>query len=78
MAQFPSLVEMAADLREPNHLPRYAVELARTFHSFYTECRVLGVPDRKLTDARLFLVSICRQILKSTLDLMGIEAPEKM
>ena len=78
MAQFPSLVEMAADLREPNHLPRYAVELARTFHSFYTECRVLGVPDRKLTDARLFLVSVCRQILKSTFDLMGIETPEKM
>ena len=78
MAQYPSIIQMASSLREPHHLPRYAVELARTFHSFYTECRILGIPGRKLTDARLFLVFVCKEVLGSVLGLMGIEAVEKM
>lgn len=79
MGQQPVIVKLAAENREPHHLTRYAVELAKTFHFFYTECRVLGEPnEKKLTEARLFLVSVCKKSLGETLGLMGISAPEKM
>lgn len=78
MAQKDALIALAAEKREPHHLTRYAYELARTFHGFYSECRVLDNPDVALTKARLFLVAICKNVLAEILGLMGISAPEKM
>jgi len=59
-------------------LPQYATELASAFHRFYTECRVIDDKNKDLTQARLALTEATKIILKNTLDLMGITAPEKM
>jgi len=78
MAQKSSVIELAAEKREPHHLTRYAYELARSFHGFYSECRVLDNPEPTLTKARLFLISTCKESLADILDLMAISAPDKM
>jgi len=79
MAQWNTLMQLAAENREPHHLTRYAFELARTFHAFYTACRVLGEPsERRLTEARLFLIAACKKLLAEVLALMAISAPDKM
>lgn len=77
LAQFPMEVRLAADLREPHRLTRYALDLASRFHTFYNRCRVLGV-EPSLSEARLALVEAVAIGLRRTLGLMGVSAPERM
>lgn len=77
LGEFPDLVQMAAEAREPHRLTRYAQDLAAVFHGFYTDCRVIS-EDAALTAARLVLVDSARTVLANNLRLLGIGAPEKM
>lgn len=77
MDDFGDLVAGAARDRAPFRLTHYAQELASLFHSFYTNCHVLGVEDQ-LRDARLALVDAARINLAQTLDLLGVSAPTSM
>ena len=80
MLRFPELIELMAKNLEPHHLPHYAMELATAFHWFYENCRVVsGNPeDLPLTLARLKLVDAARTTLQRALELMGMNAPERM
>lgn len=77
LARFPEILEDTARDYQVHRLPRYALELARIFHNFYESHRVI-TDDSELTEARLALVSATKIVLKNTLGLMGIDAPEKM
>lgn len=77
LADFPAEVLNSARKYEPHHLTRYALELASLFHTFYNSCRVIG-EDENLMGARLLLIKAVRQVLKNTLTLLGITAPERM
>jgi len=75
--RYPEIIEDTARDYQLQRLPNYALELAESFHKFYEECRVIS-EDRDLTNARLSLILATKIVLKNTLDLMGINAPEKM
>jgi arginyl-tRNA synthetase len=77
LAAFEELVVLAARQRAPHRLTRYAEELAGAFHRFYAECRVL-TDDPTLSSARWWLCLATRQVLANTLDLIGVDAPERM
>jgi arginyl-tRNA synthetase len=77
LAQLPEVIALAADTLAPHRLTRYAEETAAAFHRFYTECRVLG-EDPDLTQARLWLSAATKQVLATTLALVGVSAPEAM
>ncbi len=77
LGEFPFAVKASADALEPNRLIVYLNDLARLFHSFYTECRVVS-DDIALTKARLFLVECVRTVLANGLGLLNITLPEKM
>lgn len=72
-----SIVEAAARLRAPYLLCKYSMELATAFHHFYNFSRVL-TDDKEISKKRLALVKCFRIILSKTLDLLGVEAPQKM
>ena len=78
--RLPELVEYMADNLEPHHLPHYAMELAIAFHWFYENCRVISAKkeDDQMTLSRLKLVEASQIVLKRTLELMGMTAPERM
>ena len=78
MLLFPELVADAAQRLEPHHLPYYAQELARLFHLFYQQCRVVSSDDPELSRARLRLVQATKVVLADALGLMGVSAPEQM
>ncbi len=80
MLRLPEVVEQAAEKLAPHYLPYYAQELARSFHSFYKQCRVVSTEpaDQPLNQARLKLVAAARLVLARTLHLMGMSAPEQM
>jgi arginyl-tRNA synthetase len=75
LTDFPAIVREAAERRGPQLVPVYAIRLADDFHRFYHECRVLGDP------AEAFRLGLCRaaqQVIARCLDLVGVEAPERM
>lgn len=76
LMKFPELVEEIATTHEVYRLPFYATEVARKFHVFYTQHRVI---DGENVDVnRLVLVQATKIVLKNALTLMGISAPMKM
>jgi arginyl-tRNA synthetase len=77
LAELPGEVRLAADLREPHRLPRYAMELAGRFHSFYNRHRVLGV-EPALSAARLRLIEAVALGVRAALGLIGVGAPDRM
>ncbi len=81
LADFPSVVSTAAELREPHRVARYLEATASTFHKFYDECRVLPMGDEDVSElhrARLLLVSATRVVIARGLGLLGVSAPERM
>lgn len=77
LIRLPEIIEDAAKDYQVQRLPQYVLELATVFHRFYRDCRVIS-DNQKLTNARLGLVSATQIVLKNTLNLMGISAPERM
>ena len=77
LAEFPFAVRAAGEALEPNKMVVYLNELARCFHSFYTECRVIS-DDEALSRARLYLVECVRIVLANGLGILNITMPEKM
>lgn len=75
--QFPKKIEDAAEKLEPSLLTRHIIDIAKAFNKFYHECPIL-VEDEKLRNSRLKLVYIVKIILWRGLNLLGIQAPEKM
>lgn len=77
IASFEEVAVLACHHRAPYRLAKYAEELARQFHRFYTDCRVV-THDPKLTRARLALSRATKQVLANALSLLGVSAPERM
>jgi arginyl-tRNA synthetase len=77
LSEFPEVVRVSAASLAPHRLTRYAEQAAAAFHRFYTECRVI-TDDRALTQARLWLSTAAKQVIASTLTLIGVSAPESM
>jgi arginyl-tRNA synthetase len=77
LADLPDEIALAVRHDAPHRLTAYALEVARAFHGFYTECRVLGA-EPALQAARLLLTQATRITLARTLGLLGVSAPERM
>lgn len=77
LEEFKSTIEAASRLRAPYMLCKYAQELAQEMHHFYNFTRVLS-DDVEMTKVRLLVVYGVKIILKEVLNLIRVEAPEKM
>jgi arginyl-tRNA synthetase len=82
LAEFPSVVASAAELREPHRVARYAEELAGAWHRFQNSgLRVIPYPGEEaapINVARLWLTDATRTVLANALGLLGVSAPEQM
>ncbi len=77
LAEFPEVVETAAQELAPHSIANYLKDLASDLHSYYNAQQFL-VEDEKIRLARLSLITATRYVLKSGLDLLGVNAPESM
>ncbi|MBQ7705254.1 MAG: arginine--tRNA ligase [Selenomonadaceae bacterium] len=75
--EYPAEIEKAALEFAPQRIARYAYDLAAQFHSFYRDCRIIGV-ENSLAQARLALVKITAHTIKHALNLLGVSAPTSM
>lgn len=77
MLMLPEVIDLASQTLQPHHIAYYAQDLATAFHHFYDNCRVV-TDDIALSRARLKLVVASQTVLRRSLSLMGMAAPEKM
>jgi len=80
MLLLPEMVYDAARDMSPHRLAYYAYDLARAFHLFYRDCRIVSslAEETGLTKARLKLARAAQLVLARTLEMMGMSAPERM
>lgn len=76
IADFPQIVRTAWQDYDPSKIARFALDLARAFNQYYAHVRILS--DEKNQNARLQLVYATATLLKESLRLLGMKAPEEM
>ncbi len=77
-SQFIPAVNLAAENHNPAHVADFAYSLATAFNRFYHDCPVLQESN---AETRYFRIGLCKQtrfLLRDSLDLLGIKAPERM
>ncbi len=75
---FPTVVAEVSECLEPHKLCTYLFELATAFSTFFEKCPVLKAETDELRSSRLALVELTSRVLARGLDLLGIEAPDRM
>ncbi|MGN6125505.1 MAG: arginine--tRNA ligase, partial [Humibacter sp.] len=81
LQEFPRIVALAAELREPHRIARYIEEVAGLYHKWYDSCRVIPLGDEPITDlhrTRLWLNDATGQVIRNGLTLLGVSSPDRM
>lgn len=78
LSRFPEVFLDAAENLKPNIIADFANALADKFNTFYNALPVIKAKPVELSDARLALVDAVRIVLRNALNLLGIEAPQRM
>ncbi len=77
IAEFPSAVSEAAEKYEPYIISRSVINVCSCFNKFYYDNRIMD-ENEGVRNARLALTDAARNVIKTGLYLVGLEAPEKM
>ncbi|AEK20057.1 arginyl-tRNA synthetase [Methanococcus maripaludis X1] len=78
LSKLPKIVEKAAEVRKPQLVANYVLDVAQGFNKFYANCPVLKEENETVKNSRLAIVNTTKTVLENTLDLLGIEMPGKM
>jgi len=77
LGKLPWVVEQICDSLNPHLLASYSREIADLFNDFYRDLPVLKA-EKELSEARMHLVLCTKIVLRNSLEMLGIEAPEEM
>jgi len=75
---FPEMIQYAAQNLNPAIIANYTYELVKDYNSFYQSVPILG---SNIDDEKTFRTKLSQQVgetIKSALDLLGIEVPDRM
>ena len=78
LSKFNTSVEAACDEIAPHKICAYVYNLANAFNSFYHETKILAEPDSEKKEGYIALLLVCRDILETSIDLLGFSAPQRM
>ncbi|OFI47203.1 arginine--tRNA ligase [Floricoccus penangensis] len=76
LQDFPNVIKRAADKYEPSVISKYVINLAQAFNKYYAHVRILE--ENEGLQARLALADSTATVIKESLRLLGVEAPEEM
>jgi len=74
----PEVVASVVETLQPHRLATFAFDVAQAFTTFYEQCPVLRAPDEATRTSRLALCELTARTIARCLDLLGIEAPDRM
>lgn len=78
LMEFATTIEQAADQYNPGHIANYAYQLAKTLHRYYHDYRILSAETEAARYHRLLLIEQVGEVLKTAMELLGIEMPARM
>jgi arginyl-tRNA synthetase len=78
LRKYEEVVSEAAEILNPSVIANYAYDLAREFNQFYHDYTILGEKVQELRNFRIALSEYTGKIICSSMELLGIEMPERM
>ena len=78
LEQFPLVIEQAVEEHNPAVIANYVYGIAKSFNGFYTQHSIMQAPSADTKELRLRLSSLTGQVIKTSLSLLGIQAPARM
>ncbi len=75
---YPAVIKEAGVKRNPSFIANYVYEVSKEYNQYYHEVGILNEENTDIREFRLALSSKIGEIIKSSLDLLGIEVPERM
>lgn len=74
----PETIAAAAEAYSPAMVANYAYDVAKAFNSFYQDTPILREEDPAKKHFRVSLCAMVANVLKNTMNILGIEVPERM
>lgn len=74
----PATIQAAAEAYSPAMVANYAYDLAKAYNSFYQDTPILREEDAATKEFRVALCQFVANVLKNTMNILGIEVPERM
>ena len=78
LSVFPEKINLALSEYEPSVVTRYILDLCAAFNRFYHDCKIVTCEEEDLRNSRLALTASAKQVLKTALGLICLQAPEKI
>ena len=78
LSQYPEIVQMAAQNYDPSEVANYCYVLAKSYNKFWHDLSIFKAPSPEAVAFRLELSKTVGNVLKSGMDLLGIEMPQRM
>src|SRR5690606_25055918 len=75
--EYPEVIRQAAETYDPSLIANYCYKLSKLYHKFYHDLKIVGV-EPEAEAFRLKLSKVTGDVLKSAMELLGIEMPERM
>ncbi|RZT21142.1 arginine--tRNA ligase [Fictibacillus sp. BK138] len=78
IGEFPAVINEASEKLLTHRVTNYVFELASALHSFYNAERVLDAENKPKSEARFALMKATQVTIENALNIVGVEAPERM
>ena len=78
VVKFNSVIESAFEEKAPHKICAYVYDLSNAFNHFYHETKILSEEDEQRKASWIKLLELVKQVLETSIDLLGFDAPERM
>ena len=78
VSRFNGVVENAFEEKAPHKICAYIYEVSNAFNSFYHETKILSEENQAQKESFLKLLGLTKDILETSIDLLGFSAPDRM
>lgn len=78
ITKFSSALENALKTSSPNLICAYVYELAGCTNKLYHETKILSEEDAGVKEGYIALISLAKRVMETCIDILGLEAPDKM
>jgi arginyl-tRNA synthetase len=78
LSRFNAMMENAYEETAPHKICAYIYELANAFNSFYHDTKILSEEDEALQQSYIGLLMLTREVLETSIDVLGFSAPDRM
>ena len=76
--EFPAVIRQAGTDYSPSGIANYTYELAKEYNQFYHDFSILREENENVKAFRVLLTRNVGKVIKTAMNILGIEVPERM